>query len=475
MRVKIRGQHILVLGAYLALDLFSIFLAYYVVLLMRPETVPFQVNLQGFLSSSNPFKVLFMLWAAVIIFFHHAYGLYQTHREQWESREIWTVIKSVFVSMLTIIALAYLLRVQDFPRSVMLLNAFVIAGFCSLWRVFKKMLVNYMVQQGYNNFNVLIVGAGKVGVLLAEEIKKHPGLGMKIVGFVDDHRTGVCGSGQWPVLGTIDQFTAIAKKTFANKIFITIHNNTDLFVRVLEQAREKKISVRVIPQGYELMAPDPVKYNVGIIPVLAYWDADVNYPLKGKRVFDLALSLVLLILLLPVFAVIAIMIKRDSPGPVFYKSRRYGCRGEVFKMYKFRSMVSNADTLLASLKEKNEVDGPIFKIRKDPRVTPLGLFLRKYSLDELPQIFNVIRGDMSLVGPRPLPIDQIEREDLQQLKRLEVRPGITGLWQIRGRSDLSFIRLVKWDIWYINNWSFGLDLYILFQTLPVVFKSKGAY
>jgi lipopolysaccharide/colanic/teichoic acid biosynthesis glycosyltransferase len=138
-------------------------------------------------------------------------------------------------------------------------------------------------------------------------------------------------------------------------------------------------------------------------------------------------------------------------------------------------MVFNADELLNHLKDKNEVDGPIFKIKKDPRMTKVGVFLRKYSLDELPQIFNVVMGDMSLVGPRPLPIEQIEKEDLRQLKRLNIRPGITGLWQIKGRSDVSFERFLRWDIWYINNWSFSLDLYILVQTLPVVMKGKGAY
>jgi len=127
------------------------------------------------------------------------------------------------------------------------------------------------------------------------------------------------------------------------------------------------------------------------------------------------------------------------------------------------------------IRDKNEVDGPIFKIRKDPRITKVGQILRKYSIDELPQIFNVLLGNMSLVGPRPLPISQIQKEDLRQLQRLEVRPGITGLWQTRGRSDLSFVRLVKWDVWYINNWSFWLDLNILFKTIPVVIKGKGAY
>ncbi len=144
-------------------------------------------------------------------------------------------------------------------------------------------------------------------------------------------------------------------------------------------------------------------------------------------------------------------------------------------MYKFRSMVVEADDLQSQLLHKNEADGPIFKIRSDPRVTEFGKFLRKFSLDELPQLINVFKGDMSLVGPRPFPIEQIEKEDLRQLKRLEVKPGITGLWQIRGRSDIPFNRLIKWDIWYINNWSFWLDLNILLQTLPVVVKAKGAY
>ena len=144
-------------------------------------------------------------------------------------------------------------------------------------------------------------------------------------------------------------------------------------------------------------------------------------------------------------------------------------------MLKFRSMVVDADRLLEKIKHQNEVDGPIFKMKKDPRITPFGAFLRRYSLDELPQLINVVNGDMSLVGPRPLPIHQVEKEDLRQLKRLDIRPGITGLWQIRGRSDISFQRLIRWDMWYINNWSFWLDFYILTQTLPVVLKGKGAY
>jgi exopolysaccharide biosynthesis polyprenyl glycosylphosphotransferase len=195
----------------------------------------------------------------------------------------------------------------------------------------------------------------------------------------------------------------------------------------------------------------------------------------GKRFFDLIFSFLGCLVLLPVFLVIGILILLDSRGPVFYCSNRYGRNGRMFPMIKFRSMVIDADAKLKELKSRNEVDGPIFKIKNDPRITRMGRWLRKYSLDELPQVINVLVGHMSLVGPRPLPIDQVEKEDFNQLKRLEVRPGITGLWQIRGRSDVSFKRLVRWDMWYINNWSFWLDLKILLRTIPVVIHGKGAY
>ncbi len=468
-------QTFFIICGYVAIDIVCILLSFYLVLLFRPQTLPFNVSLEGFFSSSNPFKILFFSWTPFILFFYQMHGLYHTRRERFEGLEIVDVIKSVILSSLIIIVMAYLLRIHDFPRSVMFLSAAAIAFFCSLWRVLKKVFVNFLAQNGYNNFNVVIIGAGKVGILLAEEIKKRPALGINIVGFLDDFKTGACGSGNWPVLGRIDELEAVSKKYFLNKIFITIYHNSEVFVKMLEQARECSLAVRVVPQGYEWMGQDPQRYNIGIIPILAYWDIEVNYRLRTKRLFDLCLALIILVPVLPLLGIIALYIKLDSKGPILYSSQRYGARGRIFNMYKFRSMICNAHDMLAELKNKNEMDGPIFKIRKDPRVTRAGAFLRKYSLDELPQIINVIKGDMSLVGPRPLPIDQIEKEDLQQLKRLEVRPGITGLWQVRGRSDLSFARLVKWDVWYINNWSFGLDLYILMQTIPVVLKGKGAY
>jgi exopolysaccharide biosynthesis polyprenyl glycosylphosphotransferase len=471
--MRSRLQSILIICIYAAIDVACIILTFYLVLLFRPQTIPFSVSFQSLFSAADPFKLLFIIWTLLILFFHYTHGLYQTRREQLESLEIWEVVKSIFISTLVIIVLAFLLRVQDFPRSVMVLNAVVITVFCSVWRMLKRLLVSYLVSNGYNNFNTLIIGAGKTGILLAGEISRQPALGLKIKGFLDDYKEGSCED--WPVLGKLDGLQEIIHREFIQKIFITIYPEHQCFIKLLETAREEGLAVRVVPQGYEFMAHDFIKFNIGIIPILEYSDIDVNYRQRLKRLFDFFFSFLSMIILLPVFMVLAVLIKLDSPGPVFYRSRRYGRYGRMFDMYKFRSMVINADELLAELKDKNEVDGPIFKIKKDPRITGMGAFLRRYSLDELPQILNVLKGDMSLVGPRPFPIVQLEKEDLRQLRRLGIRPGITGLWQIRGRSDVSFNKLLRWDIWYIKNWSFWLDLHILLQTFPVVVRGKGAY
>ena len=188
--MKSRLQSIFIVSIYAAIDVVCIILAFYLVLLFRPQTVSFSVSFQSLFSAADPFKLLFMVWTLLILFFHYTHGLYQTRREQLESLEIWEVAKSIFISTLVIIVLAFLLRVQDFPRSVMILNAVVITVFCSIWRVLKRLLVNYLVSNGYNNFNTLIIGAGKTGILLANEINRQPALGLKIKGFLDDNKIG---------------------------------------------------------------------------------------------------------------------------------------------------------------------------------------------------------------------------------------------------------------------------------------------
>src|SRR5690606_560471 len=206
----------------------------------------------------------------------------------------------------------------------------------------------------------------------------------------------------------------------------------------------------------------------------------VKTPLRGfnlllKRTMDIVGASFAIVLLSPLFALIALLIKLDSPGPVLFRQKRIGKNGVPFQMYKFRSMVHDAEAQKKKLKKLNEMDGPVFKIRRDPRVTRVGAFLRKYSLDELPQLFNVLAGQMSAIGPRPPLPEEVERYSDHHWRRLDVRPGMTGLWQVSGRSNLSFEEWTDLDIQYIERWSIGLELRILIRTIPVVLKGKGVY
>ena len=212
-------------------------------------------------------------------------------------------------------------------------------------------------------------------------------------------------------------------------------------------------------------------------PVLVFRTTpEVSWQSLAKQGMDFFGALVLLVLLAPLFLILAAAIKLSTPGPVWFRQQRSGLSGSPFQLYKFRTMITNADQLKHELEAMNEMTGPVFKVTNDPRVTPLGKFLRKYSLDELPQLLNVLRGEMSLVGPRPLPVDEVQRfEDLAHRRRLSVKPGLTGLWQVSGRSQISdFKEWVRLDLEYIDTWSLWLDLKILILTLPAVLRGTGA-
>ncbi|OHE57214.1 MAG: hypothetical protein A2Z47_00395 [Thermodesulfovibrio sp. RBG_19FT_COMBO_42_12] len=195
----------------------------------------------------------------------------------------------------------------------------------------------------------------------------------------------------------------------------------------------------------------------------------------AKRIMDVALSAIGIILLLPLFLLIAVILKIDSPGPLFYTQMRCGIRGKLFGMVKFRTMVANAETLHKELVSKKDIDGPMFKLINDPRVTRFGKVLRKISLDELPQLFNVLKGEMSLVGPRPLIMDEMKFSPSWRDIRLSVKPGITGLWQVQGRSVAPFHDWIRYDVHYVKNQSLLLDMEILLKTIKAVLKKAGAY
>lgn len=276
------------------------------------------------------------------------------------------------------------------------------------------------------------------------------------------------------VIGNIRNCIPLARLLFVDEIYFSIPADTQTVISLVEEAREVGIEVRVVPDMYDGLAWNaPIEY-IGQFPTISLHRRE--FPRGAfflKRVMDRTLSAVALVLLLPLLLLIAILIKFDSPGPIFYCSARIGRKGRTFTCYKFRTMQVDADKLKHQLAHLNEREGMLFKVSNDPRVTRLGARLRKYSLDELPQFFNVLKGDMSLVGPRPPLKSEAEQYDVTHLRRLDVLPGITGLWQVEARQDPSFDSYISLDTAYVENWNLLLDARILARTIEVVLAGTG--
>ena len=332
-----------------------------------------------------------------------------------------------------------------------------------------------LIKEGFHNINVLVIGINKISEMVMEEIKKQSQWGFKVVGFLDEQKnnteTGI------PVLGRLEDFFDVVKKYFVDEVILTVSPTLPSVAVLVGQAQKMELGVRFVPEHLEQPLPIIDLSYLGIIPILTY-RIKVTHPSGSiaKKALDFGVAMLSMVVLLIPGIIMAILIKIDSSGSVFYVQKRVGLKGRLFNFYKFRSMFKDADKLRHELLEKNESkDNVMFKIKDDPRITKVGKFLRKYSLDELPQLFNVLTGEMSLVGPRPPLPGEVEKYNSSDMDRLSIKPGITGLSQIRGRSDLSFSRWVKWDLWYINNWSFWLDVKVLLLTIPTVLKAKGAY
>lgn len=427
-------------------------------------------------SNLPTYSIIFVFWTILIILILNNYGLYGTDRELSIPKEIILVLKAIFFASLPPLAAVFFLKVMIFSRLIFGISALSMFICLSFWRMVKKLYIRRLILEGYNNLNVLIVGAGKTGTMLVDEINNHRFLGLNIIGFLDDYRDKTDTINGYKILGEISDFEKIVKKRFIDEVYITIPSQKQKVFDLTSEAKKLGVTVRIVPELFDLSMGALEMHHIGFMPLLQYHSKEIHgTDLIMKRALDLCVSGLALLLCCPIFLILFILIKLDSPGPIWYISKRCGKRGRLFNFYKFRSMEAKADKMLQSLKDKNEKRGPIFKMAEDPRVTKLGRVMRKLSLDELPQLWNVFKGDMSLVGPRPPTPDEVEQYKDWQLKRLQVKPGITCLWQVRGRSNLSFYKWVKLDLWYINNWSFGLDLKILWWTIPVVLKRKGAY
>jgi exopolysaccharide biosynthesis polyprenyl glycosylphosphotransferase len=325
--------------------------------------------------------------------------------------------------------------------------------------------------------NVLIVGAGPLGRKMADTLKRQQIDGRVVVGFLDEteNLTG-------DVLGRVENLAQVARAEFVDEIILAIPEQRDLATQAIREARRNRLNIRVIPDLFNCEWEEQSRASrrlgleyFGDLPVLTlHQEKAPTSRLFWKRVLDVMVSGLALFVAAPVMAMIALAIKLASPGKVLYQAKRVGLKGRRFACYKFRTMVADADRLKDSLRPANERNGPCFKIAADPRITPVGRFLRRYSLDELPQLWNVLRGEMSMVGPRPHPLDDFEHYRLDHLRRLDVTPGITGLWQVTARRDPSFQRNMALDLEYIEQWSLAMDLRILWKTVFVVLQGSGA-
>jgi exopolysaccharide biosynthesis polyprenyl glycosylphosphotransferase len=329
--------------------------------------------------------------------------------------------------------------------------------------------------------NTIVVGAGDVGQLIGKKMLKHPEYGLNLVGFVDDapkeRREDLA---QLTLLGPVDRLPGLVRVFDIERVVIAF--SQDSHERTLELVRSLKdldVQIDVVPRLFELVGPNFDMHSVEGIPLLGLPPPRLSRSSKLlKRTFDVALTIPGLVVLAPVFAVVALLIKRDSPGPVFFRQVRMGCNGRTFRIWKFRTMTADADERkpeVAHLNQhlQNGGDPRMFKIPNDPRVTRLGRWLRRYSLDELPQLLNVLRGDMSLVGPRPLILDEDRYVEAWARQRLDLKPGCTGPWQVQGRSAIPFEEMVKLDYLYVTSWSLFGDLKLVSRTLPVMFASKA--
>ena len=344
----------------------------------------------------------------------------------------------------------------------------------ALWRRHRRLLC----QRDIAAQNVLIAGADSVGQEVRDYLEAERTTGYRFKGFVTlgEESDDTSEMDSVDIVGDIRSAIPLARSMFVDEIIFTRRPATpNVLKRVLQEARSTGINIRLIPSLTETLSNrEDVQYIGNLPTIVIYQKKHRALSLFVKRAFDIVAASIAMVVFLPLFLLIGLAIRLQSPGPVFYLSKRVGYKGNVFTCYKFRTMVENAETLKEKLAHLNERKGILFKISKDPRVTAVGAVLRKYSLDELPQFWNVLRGDMSLVGPRPSISSEVAQYKTDHLRRLDVVPGITGLWQVEARQDPSFESYVKLDSEYVNRWSIWLDLKILLRTVSAVISGTGA-
>ena len=406
-------------------------------------------------------------------------GLYRSRRIGQLSDEWWEVTKATMFGTLVLAAVALLLDLTAVTRSFLAVFSVTVLSGTLVMRAALRLLLRDVRRKGRNLRNVIIVGCDQRGAALGREIWSRPELGYLLLGYIDNAPPPPhpLHGGPDKLLGSLEQTDTLVTTLDVDEVFIAlpIKSYYETVARLVTQLKEMGIIVRI---PVDLFPFQVARFNVDYLDDMALLTLHSAGPgsldLVLKRGVDIVASALGLVVLSPLLVLVAVVIKLQSKGPVFFTQERVGLRRRKFRIIKFRTMVDCAEATLKDLERHNEVAGAAFKMKNDPRITRVGRFLRRFSLDELPQLWNVLVADMSLVGPRPLPQRDVDRFDANWHKRrFSVKPGLTCLWQANGRHQISFEHWMELDLQYIDTWSLRLDFDILWKTVPAVLRGTG--
>jgi exopolysaccharide biosynthesis polyprenyl glycosylphosphotransferase len=424
-----------------------------------------------------PFSILLTI---LMLGAFHIDRVYRQWRGQQWLDHVYHIINAAAKSVVILFAATFFIdifRPLGYSRALFLQAGVIVTLLLSLARLAQLWAESLLRARGIGTSRVVIVGAGEAGRTVMRTTVARPELGYHIVGFVDDNPEKQTDIGRFKALGPVDSLPQLIEKEAVDEVIITLpwmsHRK---IMRIVRECAQRQVSARIVPDLFQMSLSQVDVDDLGGVPLIGVREVGFSSSaLVIKRAVDIVGSIACMLVTAPLMGLITLAIKIDSPGPIIFRQTRVGLDGKLFEMYKFRSMRQGAEGELEDLHELDEVDGVTFKIKKDPRTTRVGRFLRRTSLDELPQFWNVLRGEMSLVGPRPNLPEEVGCYVEWHKKRLQVPPGITGMWQVSGRSLLSFDETVLLDLYYVENWSLWLDCKILLRTVPTVLTGEGAF
>lgn len=422
------------------------------------------------------YPLVLIIWSVLLIA-HHSY---HSHRTIPVTNEAVTVVRVVAVGNILLATVAYLIPMRQLSRVWFVLFAVLSAIFLVAEKIMVRVIARYVRSKGLNYRTLLIVGTGRRATDLARVILGHKFWGFKLLGFVSDGHRLSNGWASFRIFGNLPDLRRILDggeipEPIDEIVFAVTRKKLDEMKQIFLMCEELGIRTRIAMNFFPNKVARIEIEELEGIPFLTFTTTPSNETqLAFKRTLDIGVSMMMLAIAAPVILVVALAIRLTSPGSVFFKQRRVGLNGRTFTLYKFRTMIEDAQERLSEVEHLNEMTGPVFKAKDDPRVTPVGRVLRRFSLDELPQLWNVFKGDMSLVGPRPPIPEEVASYHRWHRRRLSMKPGLTCLWQISGRNHVDFERWMKLDLQYIDNWSPSLDFKILLRTIPAVLSGRGA-